>query len=239
MNKAKVLLVENSAIVLQIEKRYLKSMEAVILTAADAEEGIAVARRVRPDLIYLSFGLPGMDGVTCCREMKRDAELGKIPVVLVSNAAEEEIELCRSAGCDAVITKPLDRREFLDAARSLLAGVRRRDERLPCRATVSCSGRGTAFYGTIEDVSLTGMFVGSLCEVAPGDLLTVKFMLPWSGAALVETAARVVWLNGRGQRRHHRYPSGFGVTFEGLESNDAEQIKDYLELMRVRITSPR
>ncbi len=239
MNKAKVLLVESSAIVLQIEKRYLRAEGSSVTAVGDAEEAFAAARRLRPDLIYLSFSLPGMDGAACCKEMKSDPELENIPIILVANAVEEEMEICRAAGCDAVITKPLGRRAFLEAGRTLLARVRRREERVPCRATVACSLNGATFYGTIEDVSLAGMFVGSLWEVAPGNLLTMKFVLPWSGATLIETTARVAWLNVGKPRRHLRYPHGFGVVFERLGSGNEDQIKDYLELVRMRLTPPR
>ncbi len=237
MNKTKILLVENSAIVLQIEKRYLKNEAAAITVAADAEEAFSAARKELPDLIYLAFGLPGMDGAACCRAMKSDPELERVPIVLVCNATDEEIGLCRSSGCDGLITKPLDRRVFLEAGRSLLARARRREERVPCRATVSCSLGSATFYGSIEDLSLTGMFVGTSNGVVPGDLLAMKFMLPWSGASLIETSARVVWLNSGKQRRNNRLPAGFGAIFQELGSNGEEQIKDYLELIRMRLGS--
>lgn len=244
MTKAKVLLVENSSIVLQIEKRYLKNEAVAIFAATDAEEGLATARKVRPDLVYLAFTLPGTDGAACCRALKSDPELAKIPVVMVANATDEEFELCRSAGCDAVITRPVDRREFLDAGRSYLAGVRLRNERTPCRPIAACSLNGATFYGIIEDISSSGMYLGSFHEVAPGDLLNVKFILPWSGAALVEARARVAWLNSGQQRRKFRLPAGFGVLFHELTTEAEEQIKDYVEFFRMRLatgqlTSPR
>ena len=237
MNKPKILLVENSTIVLQIEKRCLKNEAVAIFTAADAEEALSAARKILPDMVYLAFSLPGMDGAACCRAMKSDPELAKIPVVMVSNATEEEIGLCRTSGCDAHITKPLDQREFLEVGRSLLARERRREERVPCRATVACSLAGKTFYGTIEDVSVKGMFVGTSCEVAPGDILAMKFILPWSGASLIETAARVAWLNSGKPRHHRRQPVGFGVVFHELGRNAEDLIKDYMEFTRMRLSS--
>jgi CheY-like chemotaxis protein len=235
MHKAKVLIVENSSIVLQIEKRYLKNEAVSVTTALDAEGALNAARRVQPDLVYLAYSLPGKDGAACCRELKADPELARVPVVMVSNATEEEIAICRAAGCDALITKPVDRREFLEAGRALLARTRRRDERIPCRAIATFALDGTTCYGTIEDISLNGMFVGTSREVVPGAVLAMKFVLPWSGAALIEAQARIAWLNG--DRHNRRLPKGFGVIFEDLAKDAEEQIKDYLESSRIRLGS--
>ena len=235
MSTTKILLVENSSIVLQIEKRYLKNEGVAIVTATDAEEAFSAVRKEQPDLVYLAFSLPGMDGAACCRALKSDPELAKIPVIMVSNATDEEMELCRSSGCDGLITKPIDRRLFLEAGRALLDRIKRRDERTPCRAMAACSLKGVTFYGTIEDVSANGMYLGASCEVALGDVVDLKFVLPWSGAVLIEARARVAWLNSGRQRRKYRLPTGFGVLFDELSGDAEEQVTDYLEFTRMRL----
>ena len=233
MHKAKVLLVENSSIVLQIEKRYLKNEAVAVTTAVDAEGALNAARKLLPDLVYLAYSLPGMDGAACCRALKADPELARVPVVMVSNATEEEIALCSAAGCDALITKPVDRREFLEAGRSLLSRTRRRDERIPCRAIAAYTLDGKSCYGTIEDISLSGMFIGTSREMVPGAVIAMKFILPWSGASLIEATGRIAWLNG--DRQNLRLPQGFGVIFQDLGKEAEEQIKDYLESSRMRL----
>jgi CheY-like chemotaxis protein len=233
VHKAKVLLVENSSIVLQIEKRYLKNEAVAVATAVDAEGALNTARKILPDLVYLAYSLPGMDGAACCRELKADPELARVPVIMVSNATEEEIAFCRAAGCDALITKPVDRREFLEAGRSLLSRTQRRDERIPCRAITSYALGGKSYYGTIEDISLSGMFVGTSRETVPGADIAMKFILPWSGAALIEATGRIARLND--PRQNQRLPRGFGVVFLDLGKEAEEQIKDYLESIRMRL----
>jgi CheY-like chemotaxis protein len=237
MHKAIILIVENSSIALQIMKRYLKNEAVVIIAAANGEEALSAARKTPPDLIYLAFSLPGMDGASCCRRLKSDPELARVPIVMIANATDEETGLCRSSGCDVLITRPVDRREFLQVGRSLLAGIQNREERAPCRAIVACTLNNAAFYGTIEDVSTSGMYVGTVCAVNPGDVLALKFVLPWSGAALIETGARVAWLNVGKQRRNHRLPAGFGVLFLELSGDAEDQLKDYLEFIRMRLSS--
>jgi len=234
MSKSKILLVESSAIVLQIEKRYLKDAGVTIFTATGCDEALRIARKTRPDLIYLSYSLYGADGVACCTVLKSDPDLAVVPVVMVCSASGEEAELCRSAGCDAVVVKPLERREFLETGLSLLQRKPRSGDRIPCRATVACLAGDASFHGTIEDVSINGMYVGTDWEVAEGDVLVVKFVLPWSSAILIRASAQVAWVNGK-RRRKSSVPSGFGVFFLDLPADMADQISDFIEFNRLRL----
>lgn len=232
MSKPKILLVESSTIVLQIEKRYLKDAGVTIFTAASCDEALRVARKVRPDLVYLAYNLSGTDGAACCAALKSDSE---VPVVMVCSAAGEEAELCRSAGCDAVVAKPVDRREFLETGLSFMLRKPRNGDRIPCRATVACFMGDASFYGTIEDLSVNGMYVGSAWQGAADDVIVMKFVLPWSGATLIETAAKVAWVNGSKRQRNNHIPPGFGVFFLELKADQAEQISDFIELSRLRL----
>lgn len=235
MSKPKILIAESSTIVLQIEQRCLRFAGVNIFTATDSEEAVSIARKVQPDLIYLSFNLHGAGGISCCKALKSDPELRGIPVVMVCTAAGEEPGLSHAAGCDAVVAKPVDRREFLETGLSLIPRTAPSGERMLCRSIVACSTGANTFYGSIEDISTSGMFIGSAREIAAGDLLTVKFVLPQSGAVPIETAARVNWLNGSKQQRNDRLPPGFGVLFQGLEVDADEQIKDYMNLVRLQL----
>ncbi len=235
MSKPKILLAESSNIVLQIEQRCLRDAGVSVFTAVDSEETLSTARKVRPDLVYLAFSLHGMGGVSCCKALKSDPELRGIPVVMVCTAAGEEPGLSRAAGCDAVVAKPIDRREFLETGLSLIPRTPPSGERMPCRAIVACSTGSEIFYGSIEDISSSGMFVGSSRKIAAGELLTLKFVLPQSGAVPIETAAQVNWVNGGKQQRNDHLPPGFGVLFQGLEAAAIEQIKDYMNLIRLQL----
>lgn len=235
MSKPKILIAESSNIVLQIEQRCLRQAGVNIFTATDSEETLSTARKVRPDLIYLSFNLHGAGGIPCCKALKSDPELREIPVVMVCTAAGEEPGLSRAAGCDAVVARPIDRREFLETGLSLIPRTAPSGERMPCRAIVACSAGADTFYGSIEDISSSGMFIGSSRKVAAGELLTVKFVLPQSGAEPIETSAQVNWVNGSKHQRNDHLPPGFGVLFQGLEADANEQIKDYMKLMKMQL----
>ncbi len=235
MSKPKILLAESSSIVLQIEQRCLKDAKVSVFTATDSEETLVIARKIRPHLIYLAYSLHGAGGITCCKALKSDPETKDIPVVMICAAAGEEPGISREAGCDAVVTKPLACREFLETGLSLIPKAAPSGERMLCRAVVACTAGTDTFYGTIEDISTMGMFVGSSRAVAPGDSLAVKFVLPWPGAAPIETAAQVNWVNSGRQRRSEQLPVGFGILFRELGDEAVDQIKEFMKLMKVQL----
>jgi diguanylate cyclase (GGDEF)-like protein/PAS domain S-box-containing protein len=55
-----------------------------VITAADGQEGLETAQRERPDLIVSDVSMPRMNGIEMCRQIRADAELSSIPVLLVS-----------------------------------------------------------------------------------------------------------------------------------------------------------
>jgi two-component system cell cycle response regulator DivK len=79
------------------------------IEARDGEEGIALARQERPDLILMDLSLPRLDGWEATRRLKADAELKNIPIVaLTAHAMAEDRAKALDAGCDGYISKPIN-----------------------------------------------------------------------------------------------------------------------------------
>ena len=55
-----------------------------LLFARDGSEALEVSKKMLPDLILLDVKLPGISGYEVCRELKRDADTARIPVIFVS-----------------------------------------------------------------------------------------------------------------------------------------------------------
>jgi CheY-like chemotaxis protein len=74
----------------------------------------------RPDLVLLDLNLPCKDGREVLAEIKQDADLKRIPVViLTSSAAEQDILQAYNLHANCYITKPLDLEQFLKVIRSI------------------------------------------------------------------------------------------------------------------------
>ncbi|BCJ47521.1 hypothetical protein Aiant_81780 [Actinoplanes ianthinogenes] len=82
--------------------------------AADGAQALALARRDPPDLVLADVMMPGLDGFALLRELRNDAGLSGIPVVLVTARAGEESAIeGLLAGADDYIVKPFSARELV------------------------------------------------------------------------------------------------------------------------------
>ena len=95
--------------------------------AHDGEEGLdflykrgPYADAPRPDLILLDLNLPKYDGRQLLEQIKNDAELCTIPVVvLTTSSAEEDILKSYKLHANAYVTKPVDLDQFMSAVRQI------------------------------------------------------------------------------------------------------------------------
>ena len=111
---AKVLVVEDNPANMTLAVFLLESAGHTVLSARDAEAGLACARAVRPGLILMDIQLPGMDGLEAIAQLKRDEATRDIPVIaLTALAMKGDEERIRAAGCDGYIAKPMNYHDFL------------------------------------------------------------------------------------------------------------------------------
>jgi two-component system cell cycle response regulator DivK len=109
-----VLVVEDNPANMTLATFLLRSAGYSVLSAVDAESGLALARNQQPDLVLMDIQLPGMDGLEATALLKADAATRGIPVIaLTALAMKGDEERIRAAGCDGYIAKPLAYKEFL------------------------------------------------------------------------------------------------------------------------------
>ena len=119
---AKVLIVEDNPANMTLAIFLLESAGHSVLSATDAEAGLALARHEQPQLILMDIQLPGMDGLEATRLLKRDESTRAIPVIaLTALAMKGDEERIRAAGCDGYIAKPMRYQEFLATIAAQLA----------------------------------------------------------------------------------------------------------------------
>jgi two-component system cell cycle response regulator DivK len=111
---ATILLVEDNETNMKLSLFLLQTANHTVLTATNAEAGLALAREKRPELILMDIQLPGMDGLQATAQLKADEATRKIPVLaLTALAMKGDEERIRAAGCDGYIAKPIDYKAFL------------------------------------------------------------------------------------------------------------------------------
>jgi two-component system cell cycle response regulator DivK len=119
---ARILVIEDNPANMKLAVLLLGRVGHTVLTAFDAETGLAMVRADRPDLILMDIQLPVMDGLTATTLIKQDPVTAAIPVIaLTAMAMKNDEEKTRAAGCDAYIAKPVRFRELYAAIDTLLA----------------------------------------------------------------------------------------------------------------------
>jgi len=96
-----------------------------VLSAENAEQGLALVTAELPDLILMDMGMPGTDGWTATRSLKAEPKLQHIPVIaLTAHAMQGDREKSLDAGCDDYETKPFDFARLLEKIAAHLASRR-------------------------------------------------------------------------------------------------------------------
>ena len=74
----------------------------------------------RPYLLLLDIRMPKVDGVEVLRQIKDDAELRKVPVIMLTTTDDpREVARCHQLGCSNYIVKPVDYDKFCEAIKQL------------------------------------------------------------------------------------------------------------------------
>jgi len=88
--KKKILIIEDDVFLRELISRKLLSEGYDISQASDGEQGLRELKNEAPDLILLDLILPGIDGFEVLLRVKKDSELGHIPIIILSNLGQKE-----------------------------------------------------------------------------------------------------------------------------------------------------
>jgi two-component system sensor histidine kinase/response regulator len=107
----------------------LESRGYTVWTAADGEQGLAMASERSPDVMLLDVMMPRLNGFDVCRRLKANQSTAMVPVLLVTslNAREDRLEGI-GAGANDFITKPIDTGDLLLRVRNAVTTKRLHDE---------------------------------------------------------------------------------------------------------------
>jgi two-component system alkaline phosphatase synthesis response regulator PhoP len=113
-----ILIVDDKASLRTMVKAYLSEQGFRVVTAADGQEALFVAREAKPDLILLDIMMPKIDGYEFIRIFSKEQET---PIILLTAKLEETDKvLGLELGADDYITKPFGMREMLARIRAVL-----------------------------------------------------------------------------------------------------------------------
>ena len=117
----RILIVEDEQDIADLIGFNLERAGFEVLKAYDGIKGCEMALRERPDLIVLDVMLPGRDGYSVFREIRRDPRCAEIPVIILTARAQTEDRIHGlEAGADDYLTKPFSPKELLLRVQAIL-----------------------------------------------------------------------------------------------------------------------
>lgn len=107
--RTRVLLVDDETVAARALAELLRLWGHEVRAAADGPSALKAAAAFRPEVVLLDIGLPGMDGLTVARELRRlEGTASSLIVALTGLGREEDQGRSRAAGIDLHMTKPMD-----------------------------------------------------------------------------------------------------------------------------------
>ncbi len=222
--KKKILLVDDVRLFLEMEKTFLNRKNLTIFTATSGEDALGIHKKEHVDLILLDFHMPGMRGDEVCKRIRNDDTLKDVSVIMVTTSSKpDDVEICKDAGANDYITKPIDPKLLLTKISTLLNVPIRKNMRILIRVKVE--GRNQApFFGNTVDISLAGLLIEADRELHMGDTLEVSLVLPDNDAPLT-VKGTIVRIAGAKTGKGFRY----GVKFSGLDWKQNGILKTFIE----------
>jgi DNA-binding response OmpR family regulator len=125
MNRKKILVVDDDAIILTRLAVKLKATGYEVFTATDGSNAVSIARREKPDLILLDITFPPdvahgggvpWDGFLIIQWLRRLDEITNVPIMVITGGDEAKYkDRALAAGAQAFFHKPIDNEELLNA----------------------------------------------------------------------------------------------------------------------------
>jgi two-component system, OmpR family, response regulator MprA len=116
--KPRVLVVEDDGEIAEVLRRSLRLEGYEVRLAGDGSDALQESNLFEPDAVVLDLGLPGVDGIEVCRQLRDD---GDVPILILTarDGVDARVEGLDS-GADDYLVKPFERQEFLARLRALL-----------------------------------------------------------------------------------------------------------------------
>lgn len=118
---AKILVVEDSSVDMELILEALEPLGHDIIKATDGAAGLEMAKSELPDLIVLDIILPKMNGFQVCRDLRSDPKTEKLKVVMLTSKDQDSDKFWGlRQGADEYLTKPFEAEEFQQVVKNQL-----------------------------------------------------------------------------------------------------------------------
>src|SRR5450432_205753 len=117
-----VYFIDDSATMREVIKIAFRRENINVITCGDAASALAQFEQNRPDVVITDVIMPDQDGYSVCSQIKQNAELAGIPVVLMSGVVNKSVaDKAVAVKADELIRKPFQPQELISRVKALLS----------------------------------------------------------------------------------------------------------------------
>ena len=125
---SRILIVEDDRDIADLVRLYLEKAGHTADVVLSGDDVVSRVRMQPPDLLILDLMLPGIDGLTICRALRRSDTTAAIPIIILSARADESDRIHGlELGADDYVTKPFSPKELVARVAAVERHIRRRD----------------------------------------------------------------------------------------------------------------
>lgn len=117
----RILIIEDDKDIVELVRYNLAHEGFQVTSMSDGGSGLAQVKKTPPDVLLLDLMLPKLSGLEICKEIRRDASLNRLPILMLTARGEEADRVVGlEMGADDYVTKPFSPRELVARVKALL-----------------------------------------------------------------------------------------------------------------------
>lgn len=179
----KILVIDDDAVLRKMVHKFLTDSGLNVVHTDNGSEGLLLARESHPDLVLVDAEMPGLDGYSFCRVLKKEAFAASIGVIVMSGKfiAEKDVVTGLECGADDYILKPFSLQVLLARIKAVLrrySASSKMEVKLKKHGLeLDPAGRSLKVRGKVIELTRKEFdLLASLIE-RPGRVLSVPFLL--------------------------------------------------------------
>jgi len=176
----KILVVEDFLTMAERTGGIMNRSDLLILSAESTDDALKIHRKEKADLVIVDLRVAGMTPEAFCSAIRENPATRETSILIACRDVAGEIDRVMKCKANDYITKPIDPARLLQKVGQLLNIAERKSCRILLKISVDGKAEDGKFFGTSQNISLTGMLIKAEKKLPVSRKISCSFFLPGS-----------------------------------------------------------